>query len=95
LTKIRPGRTHYETNSTYPIKIAILFLLQTYFVSQSNTNCEISANLCSSIDIVKFFASNKIPTKIIFVFGGQAFSTFWASRPSLQLHQYPSDQTFL
>jgi hypothetical protein len=27
------------------------------------------------IDIVKFFVSNKIPTKIILVFGGQAFST--------------------
>jgi hypothetical protein len=27
------------------------------------TNCKISANLCSSIDIVNFFVSNKIPKK--------------------------------
>jgi hypothetical protein len=42
LTKIRPGRTHCETKFNLPNKDCKSFLLQTCFVSQSNTNCEIS-----------------------------------------------------
>jgi hypothetical protein len=46
------GHVYFDNLNHGPNKDCKLFLLQTCFVSQSNTNCEISAYLCSSIDIV-------------------------------------------
>ena len=70
---MRPVRTHCETKFNLPNKDCSSFLLQTCFASQSNTNCEISANLCSSIDIVKLLYQIKFPQKTFLCLADKPF----------------------